>query len=52
MYAGIESIGGMVGVSSPPEESEGPVVDRTEDQEQEMFERIKMMLGAEETPWA
>lgn len=46
MYAGIESIGGMVGVSSPPEESDEPAVERTEAQEQEMFARIKMMLGA------
>jgi hypothetical protein len=49
LYAGIEPIGGMVGVSQPPDEEEGQPAERTEEQEQAMFERIGLMLGATET---
>lgn len=50
LYAGIEPIGGMVGVSQPPDEEtqEGPAAEKTEAEELEMFERIKLMLGATE----
>lgn len=46
LYAGIEPIGGMVGVSQPPDEAEDPPAERTEAEEQAMFERIGLMLGA------
>jgi hypothetical protein len=46
VYAGIEPIGGMAGVSSPPA-GDDPA-ERTQDEELQMFEQIKLRLGAAE----